>query len=618
VDLTQVALKETGEFLDWWASYKATMNVEARVQRKISKMFNGIEGEILRQLEERGFPVSAIDQAELKRSLNAYSEALADVVVEGTSMQSELARKEVLRRAAKAGITLAEDLDYTDAFFTNLAQHVWEASATTMARVTEEVMTLLADQYSQGKGIKEAGRAVQQKFSSLKAYEAKRIARTEINYAQNLGTVEYLKAQGVGYVQWWTALDDRVRGNKPRDRSDHVALHGLIAPLQGGQFPNGLAYPGDRSGGISEWVNCRCTAVAWFMPPGKTAPAGLTYFTEADLVDIKKPGQTPGEYGSHENFDAFVHESDDGTVTIYATDPGKNLADPDFPWRPPLDSMKGSISGYVDDEGHLWLSSLQVRDDAQGQGIGTGLVKDLFRQFPDAADARLAALDDAVGFYQKLGGYFDDLGGLADDFETWEVGMKIPRPTEKPLYTLDDWLNAAGNLTEAQTEVVRAYTGVAYGDMNYALRHADEAVSSEVWSKIQVLDDVIKRSPTTVDDLVLYRGSGSAFLDGGSAAIDVGDDLVDLAFMPASRDEKIARQFAETRYDSIIFEIHVPPGTRAIDVESVSGIPWEREIVIDRGSTLRVTEVVRDVEMRYTYDPRRKYTTTRVVCEVIQ
>jgi len=115
-------------------------------------------------------------------------------------------------------------------------------------------------------------------------YDAERIARTEINGAQNEGAFDTERELGVQYHEWVTAQDDRVRGNDPEDVADHTALHGVIVAV-GDPFPNGLTYPGERIGDEAEWINCRCRAVPFIMPEGKRAPTGMDHFTAADLEE---------------------------------------------------------------------------------------------------------------------------------------------------------------------------------------------------------------------------------------------------------------------------------------------------------------------------------------------
>ncbi len=165
----------------------------------------------------------------------------------------------------------------------SLRYNTFQASDTTLARVSQNITNNLSDSYHEGLGINDAGRKITKEFSSLKGWESRRIARTEINTAQNEGAFSVYDELGVEYHMWWTGQDNRVRDS-------HAPLHGHIVAV-GNTFSNGLLFPGDKSGPIKEWINCRCTSIPYIIPLGKMAPLGLTEFTEEQLIDI--PGYTP-------------------------------------------------------------------------------------------------------------------------------------------------------------------------------------------------------------------------------------------------------------------------------------------------------------------------------------
>lgn len=165
----------------------------------------------------------------------------------------------------------------------SLRYNTFQASDTTLARVTQNITNNLADSYHEGLGIRDAGRRITKEFAGLKGWESRRIARTEINSAQNEGAFSAYDELGVEYQMWWTGNDNRVRDS-------HRPLHGHIVAV-GNTFSNGLLYPGDKSGPIKEWINCRCTSIPYIIPLGKMAPPGLTEFTEDQLIDI--PGYRP-------------------------------------------------------------------------------------------------------------------------------------------------------------------------------------------------------------------------------------------------------------------------------------------------------------------------------------
>ena len=221
----------------------------------------------------------------------------------------------------------------------SLRYNTFQASDTTLARVTQNITNNLADSYHEGLGIRDAGRRITKEFAGLKGWESRRIARTEINSAQNEGAFSAYDELGVEYQMWWTGKDNRVRDS-------HRPLHGHIVAV-GNTFSNGLLYPGDKSGAIKEWINCRCTTVPYIIPLGKMAPPGLNEFTEDQLIDI--PGYRPvtvedalnGEY-------PLDYYQIDGVIDQYRTD---------SPYRQLKNAIADELKGFIPDEDIEMLSS---------------------------------------------------------------------------------------------------------------------------------------------------------------------------------------------------------------------------------------------------------------------
>ncbi len=172
--------------------------------------------------------------------------------------------------------------DFSPRIYTNLKMQTFVASQYTLERVRQNITGILAQGYQEGLGIKDVGRNLNKEFTKLKGFEANRIARTEINSAQNMGNFETLIDYDINYHQWWTGQDARVRDS-------HKEIHGQITKV-GSKFTNGLMHPGDRTGSIKEWINCRCTNVPYLMPLGFMAPPGMVTFKESDIIPI--PGMT--------------------------------------------------------------------------------------------------------------------------------------------------------------------------------------------------------------------------------------------------------------------------------------------------------------------------------------
>lgn len=157
-----------------------------------------------------------------------------------------------------------------------IKENTFHSSEQVKARVTREINNVLSDAYNEGLGREDVVKKLNEKFTSLKEYETRRIAVTEINSSRNTANYQQIQNDNISYKQWITAEDNRVRPS-------HVDLHGHITRTDN-KFSNGLLYPGDKSGSIKEWITCRCVVLPYFIPWGKEAP-DLVEFTEDQLVN---------------------------------------------------------------------------------------------------------------------------------------------------------------------------------------------------------------------------------------------------------------------------------------------------------------------------------------------
>lgn len=245
-------------------SCKQESNAEAKLRRKMEKVFNKAVREALDKLQE----TDSISEVDFKK---------VDAVLAGLEKDLGLAVFEEAEAVFDPANRLAAQI-FRDRGFT--------ASANTMGRIRGSVTETLRKSFIEGDGIKEAARKLEKKFKGLQQFELRRIARTETHNAQLLDKFKSHQTNDiVQFHEWITADDDRVRGNDPNDEADHVSLHETIVRV-GDEWNNGLKFPGDTSGSIEEWINCRCALAPFFIPPGKIAPPGQTQFKESDLVSL--------------------------------------------------------------------------------------------------------------------------------------------------------------------------------------------------------------------------------------------------------------------------------------------------------------------------------------------
>jgi len=223
-----------------------------------------------------------------------------------------------------------------------IRDQVFQASANTIDRMTGNVLDTIAQGVEQGLSPDTIAQNLKGSFEGMARYERERIARTEVHSALNQGKYDKLVGARIQYMQWVTAGDDRVRQT---EEADHVALEGEIVEV-GQPFSNGLKYPGDRAGDISEWINCRCTIVAWFMPEGMMAPNPGEPFFEEDIVeatpeesdteetpvDLEAASDASAEHGQLDSANPFAQLEEQLSEEGYSHLQEPDRAAPGSPW----------------------------------------------------------------------------------------------------------------------------------------------------------------------------------------------------------------------------------------------------------------------------------------------
>ena len=209
------------------AAIKAAVPGEVRLARKLTGLFADAERQLRKKILERGTLIEADAASILGAARQAATRVIADEL-----------RRDVRQPDRVSGL---------------LEDRAFEASKRTMERLQGDVMSALQAAQVDGLGTRATADVIGKHFRNTARWELERIARTEVNGAQNLSTYEELQQRRVPFHQWITAEDERVRAS-------HAELHGEVVEV-GGAFSNGLKYPGDRSGPIEEWVNCRCVTV---------------------------------------------------------------------------------------------------------------------------------------------------------------------------------------------------------------------------------------------------------------------------------------------------------------------------------------------------------------------
>lgn len=149
------------------------------------------------------------------------------------------------------------------------------ASARTGQRLGEAIQPILRetvlDAYQRGLSVPDTAALITERIGDATAWQARMLARTDLNSLSNGGSVMAAQIVGVEYKQWLTAEDDRVR-------ETHAEADGQVVPIDAPFTVGGeeLDYPGDPAGSDEETCNCRCTVI--YLDPAEvaeTASAGL-------------------------------------------------------------------------------------------------------------------------------------------------------------------------------------------------------------------------------------------------------------------------------------------------------------------------------------------------------
>ena len=275
---------------------KRSQNNELALEESLSRLFKILSKEVLSNLEEYwseyqmlqgqiNLICKPIEDAEetYNKLLEVYirkeyklGQAEAERLVENmiTPVAMKAPRRKILNIFSNRN-NLFGTLEEAEE---ELLTRTFTASKRTLARITGSINQIITEGYTSGKGINVVAGLLEKRFDQLETWEAKRIARTEIHNAHNNAVMKTYEALNVEYTQWIAADDDRTRDS-------HAELNGEIIRM-GDTYSNGLQYPGDTSGDIEEWINCRCSNAPFVMPYGMMAPPDKEQFREEDLIPI--------------------------------------------------------------------------------------------------------------------------------------------------------------------------------------------------------------------------------------------------------------------------------------------------------------------------------------------
>ena len=230
------------------------------------------------------------EKEELLNAMEGVNPSLAEFVIASTLEETSKVMGGVLKQNIEAvarsfgedvlsiGKSYSPDFETKDAetrFEQNLSSFVEEETArqikliygTTRKRVVKAVKEEVALALEEGTAGEVAlQKAIEKTYTSFTPARSRTIARTEVHNASNYASREAAKQLRIPNMkkEWITAVDERTRGMKPKDTTNHVAMNGEkvgvnekfeVPSTDGTDVMDG---PGDPNAPADQIINCRC------------------------------------------------------------------------------------------------------------------------------------------------------------------------------------------------------------------------------------------------------------------------------------------------------------------------------------------------------------------------
>lgn len=231
---------------------------------EVQKFFRELEKVFLKNIEKamrlRGLPSTyvekdgKVDDEELDQVAKKEAERVPASMVE--------AFKRGYRKSMSEFNFDIDDARTTEILKKESAKYITEVAKTTK----EQIRKILTEGHAEKVSVGEMASRIRDKFKQISAGRAKTIVRTEVLTAVSMGQDEkvqdfkkqYPKESKGLLKKWISAQDDLVRDS-------HDQLNDLDPIPEGEAYPNGLMYPRDPDGELSERINCRCAQIT-FLP----------------------------------------------------------------------------------------------------------------------------------------------------------------------------------------------------------------------------------------------------------------------------------------------------------------------------------------------------------------
>lgn len=442
-----------------------------------------------------------------------------------------------------------------------LRDHALTVSQKTAERIDKNIQEILTRSETEGTNSRGVAKHITQKFKQLKTWEAERIARTEINAANNLVTHNRLLENGlVDYKQWVSAEDSRVR-------KSHKKLNTEIARI-GEPFSNGLMYPGDHNGPLEEFINCRCTLVPYIPDFDKIAPTDMTTWHEEDMQRL--PTNTGQQIILQLNEQQKLYKVMDGYMKLY---PDKLTVKPN--------KIQSSLDKYLRQE-----PILQEKLDKYIQTIYPEIPKYIKK--------------DSEYTYSKFG------NKLFLKFNLKKRIRKIRNEYNDDLYnritkkygaTLKEYKESKDSL---KGQAIKLWTGYKHELFNDWIKNGKKVLINKVppefeeitHKKFKEIKKELKSMEVEIEeDIVVFKGTNEKI---GFKNENNQNQFKE--FTATSLNEQTARNFAKYKGGKYIYEIHVPKGSKIIPILQQGNHPNQSEILFTEEHTFIEGEPYPDPE----------------------
>lgn len=233
-------------------------------------------------------------------------------------------------------------------------------------------------------------------------------------------------------------------------------------------------------------------------------------------------------------------------------------------------------------------------DRLDAKGDNTAKLHDLRAEFPDLTreqfDAEIRKLRVDKQFRLEEG----SLSPAEMESGIKESGQVLPNLARHDNYktpadrVVDDMAKEwSSGLPKGASDALQKYaleTGEgSYGPINRALRAGDD-MPEKMLEQVELIDKSFRPTPQKV---TVFRGLSAKHVEG----LQVGDVMKDDAFVSTSTQEGAPHLLGKGKRGSTILRISVPEGHPIAPISAINSDVTEREILLPRGTRLRIVEV---------------------------